>query len=159
MGLKWTQEQLDATLKSGGVRGIAAQFGTEVMLNDAGRRKATDRSDVTPGAAHPEKHAAEKKRSHLEVRLEQQIFSAGLPQPQTEWYAVDGRNWRLDFAWPDRKLGIEVQGYAHRIKGRFEADIEKRAILMLKGWKIMEVSGKSIKDGVAIEWVKRLLEG
>jgi hypothetical protein len=46
---------------------------------------------------------------------------------------------------------------AHRIKGKFKRDIEKRALAMLAGWRVLEVDGAAIKDGRAIAWTKRLL--
>lgn len=68
------------------------------------------------------------------------------------------RKYRLDFAFPQQKIGVEVQGMVHRIKGRFKADIEKRALAMLNGWRILEVSGTEVRNGKAIEWLKTLLE-
>lgn len=70
---------------------------------------------------------------------------------------MDGRDFELDFAWPGLKVAVEVQGGVHRIKGKFGRDIEKRALAMLAGWKVLEVDSASIKDGRAIDWVKRLL--
>ena len=95
--------------------------------------------------------------SQLEVRFAQQIDTKGLKQPVREFYFLDGRDFRLDFAYPDLKIGVEVQGMAHRIKGRFQADIEKRALALLAGWRVLEVSGATIKSGQAICWLAQLL--
>lgn len=67
------------------------------------------------------------------------------------------RKWSLDIAWPELKTGIEVQGGVHRIKDKFQRDIEKRAELMLAGWRVLEVDAASIESGQALAWVKRLL--
>jgi very-short-patch-repair endonuclease len=75
-----------------------------------------------------------------------------------EYFHIKGRDFRLDFAWPDRKLGVEVQGMAHRIKGKFHSDIEKRALAMLDGWKVLEVSGQAVRDERGIEWLKQLMK-
>lgn len=100
-----------------------------------------------------------KGPSELEVMLELQILGSALPAPLREFEAFDDRKFRLDFAWPERRIGVEVQGMVHRIKGRFGADIEKRALHMLAGWRVLEVSRKEIKSGAAIEWLLRLWEG
>ena len=98
-----------------------------------------------------------REESKLERRLDQQIFEAGLPEPKKNWFFLNDRNFELDRAYPAQKIAVEVQGMAHRIKGKFKADIEKRALAMLSGWRVLEVDGASIRDGRAIEWLKRLL--
>ena len=97
--------------------------------------------------------------SKLERRFDQQIEEAGLPPPKRNWFFLNGRDFELDRAWPAKKVAVEVQGMAHRIKGKFQRDIEKRALALLAGWRVLEVDGKSIRDGRAIEWAKRLVIG
>lgn len=97
-------------------------------------------------------------RSPLEADMESQIAAAGLPKPETEAFYLVGSRHRLDFCWRGRKLGLECQGEPHRIKGRFKADIGKRAEGLLQGWRILEVGRDEIKSGQAIEWLKKLLE-
>ena len=101
---------------------------------------------------------AERKESELERRFLQQLEQAGLTECCIrEYYAINGRDFRLDFAWPSRKLYVEVQGMAHRIKGRHRADIEKRVLHMLAGWRVLEIGGAEIRNGKGIEWLKQLL--
>ena len=111
--------------------------------------------------------AAPASRSRLEERFEQQLNEAGL-WPATmdtkqgyviEYYPVLGRDWRLDFAWAQRRppVAVEVQGGVHRIKGKHRADIEKRAALMLAGWRVLEIDGATIRDGRALQWLLQLL--
>ncbi len=95
--------------------------------------------------------------SQIHIRMRQQIQQAGLPEPIEEYYHIKGRDFRLDFAWPDRKIGLEVQGMAHRIKGKFHADIEKRALALIDGWRILEVSGNAVRDERGIGWLKQLM--
>ena len=103
-----------------------------------------------------------QRRSKLESALMAQMEAARLPTPFCEYRPLPHRKFRLDFAWPAEacggiSTGIEVQGMVHRIKGRFKRDIEKRAELMLAGWRVLEVDGDSIRDGRAMQWIKRLL--
>ena len=101
---------------------------------------------------------APRKESQLERRFLQQLEQAGLTECCIrEYYAINGRDFRLDFAFPSRKIGVEVQGMAHRVKKQFRADIEKRALHLLAGWRVLEVGGAEIKSGKAIEWIKELL--
>lgn len=103
-----------------------------------------------------------QRRSKLELALLAQMEAERLPTPFCEYRPLPHRKFRLDFAWPKESCGgvdtgIEVQGMVHRIKGRFKRDIEKRAELLLAGWRVLEVDGDSIRDGRAIGWIKRLI--
>lgn len=99
-----------------------------------------------------------REPSVLERKYDQQLEEAGLPAPRRDWFFLNDRNFELDRAWPALKVAVEIQGMAHRIKGRFKADIEKKALALLAGWTILEVDGASIRDGRAIAWTKRMLE-
>lgn len=96
-------------------------------------------------------------RSELEVQLEYQLMAHGLSGYVLQHRPLPPRKWALDFAWPETRLAIEVQGMVHRIKGKFKRDIEKRAELMLAGWRVLEVDGDAIRSGQAIAWAKILL--
>lgn len=101
--------------------------------------------------------AAPHKESEIERRFAQQIRAAGLPEPEREYYHITGRDFRLDFAWPALKLGVEVQGMAHRIKGKFHADMEKRILAQVGGWLVMEISGDMVRHDTAIGWLVILM--
>lgn len=113
--------------------------------------------NIIPAPTREEVKRERMKESKLERRLDQQILEAGLPEPRRNWFFLNGRDFELDRAWPAAKLAVEVQGMAHRIKGKFQRDIEKRALALLAGWKVLEVDGASIRDGRAIQWLKELL--
>jgi very-short-patch-repair endonuclease len=100
---------------------------------------------------------APPKESKLEIRFDQQLRANELPAPERNYFFMDGRDLELDRAWPKLKVAVEIQGMAHRIKGKWKRDIEKRALAMLAGWRVLEVDGAAIKDGRAIAWTKRLL--
>lgn len=89
----------------------------------------------------------------LHVRLER------LPQPEREYpFAKDlGRDWRFDFAWPSRRLALEVEGAVHRIKSRFSGDLEKYLVAQVLGWKVVRVSPKMIASALAVDVVRGIL--
>ena len=82
------------------------------------------------------------------------------------------RRWRSDFAiWPTREkeglpLLVEVEGVTYRQQrlGRhqrpqgYENDCEKYAEAMCMGHMVLRVTPKQVTQGVAIEWVKRILD-
>lgn len=95
--------------------------------------------------------------SQLEESFAAQIAHHKLPEPKRQHPYLIGSRHTLDFAWPDLKIGVEVQGMAHRIKGRFKADVQKRAKGLLQGWRILEVGGDEVRNGDALKWLIELI--
>lgn len=88
-----------------------------------------------------------------------------------EWVYADvgmheyrrGRNWRCDFAWPDRKLIVEVEGGVYT-QGRhvrpsgFTKDLEKYNALTEAGWKLLRFSRREVTSGEALNVIRRVIE-
>ena len=95
--------------------------------------------------------------SNLEELYATHVRAMRLPEPTREYRFHPTRRWRLDFAWPDKKFGVEIEGGTW-INGRhtrgsgFEADCEKYAEAMCIGWRILRVTGEQVKSGQAIRW-------
>ncbi len=89
--------------------------------------------------------------------LRDQIAAAGLPVPFREHLFHESRNFRIDLAYPDLKLGIEIDGAVHRIKGRFLSDLQKHNELTLAGWRWIRVTPPQVQSGEALELVRELL--
>lgn len=117
---------------------------------------------ATPVSKTPKAAAAKKVVSEIEELFASQIaLVKNLPPPQREYPFLRGRAHRLDFAWPEytvngMQVGVEIQGMVHRVKARFSADLEKRALGLLQGWLILEVGGEQIRSGKAMEWLQEL---
>lgn len=106
--------------------------------------------------------------SELEDLLEKQIESAGLPTPIKQHRVAPPRLHRMDFAWPDCGLAVEVQGLGRKGKGSWSMgrhqspkgmanDCEKNYLALIRGWRVLAVTGQQVRDGIAIEWIKELL--
>lgn len=102
--------------------------------------------------------------SELEETLLLFIKSENLPVPEREFMFAKsiGRRFRLDFAYPDRKIGIEVQGGiwtrgAHARGTGLERDYEKLNLAQTLGWRVLQFSRGMIEDGTAIETIKEAL--
>jgi hypothetical protein len=50
------------------------------------------------------------KRHELEDNLFAEFKLYGLPTPERQYIFHPTRKWRLDFAWPDRRIAVEVNG-------------------------------------------------
>jgi hypothetical protein len=92
------------------------------------------------------------------IMLRAEIELAGLPLPEREFKFHETRKWRIDLAYTDRKLAIEVDGMVHRIESRFKRDIEKHQALFLAGWSLLRVSTAQVKSGEALRLVERALQ-
>ena len=70
------------------------------------------------------------------------LRALGLPEPVPEYRFAPPRRWRFDYAFPEFKLAVEIEGGAW-IRGRhtrgkgFLADLEKYNAATLLGWSIL----------------------
>lgn len=80
-----------------------------------------------------------------------------------EYRFHETRKWRLDIANIEQKLGIEVEGGVY-INGRhtrgmsFESDCCKYAELAIMGWRLIRVTTRQVKQGLALTWIERAIK-
>ena len=87
--------------------------------------------------------------SPLEVKVEQVLRRAGLDPPERQFTikGPDGTTVRLDFAWPEQKVGIEADGFRwHTDFERWQQDAHKHNILQEMDWKIVRATHRSLRD-------------
>jgi hypothetical protein len=73
--------------------------------------------------------------SVLEAKTIRLIASAGLPLPMCELHVGEDGEYRLDFAWPDIMLSVEVDGYVwHFTPEHQQRDLARRNRLQDAGW-------------------------
>lgn len=88
------------------------------------------------------------------------LYGLPCPVPEVRFHPV--RRWRLDWAWPDLKVALEVHGGVFR-QGRhtrgagFEGDREKMNEAQLAGWVVIEASTGQIARGEAMLWIQRAI--
>jgi very-short-patch-repair endonuclease len=101
----------------------------------------------TPGVKLP------RKRSELEEELDQQIALYGLPEPETEYRFLKDRRFRFDFAWPDRKFAVEIQG-GYYSNGRHNRnpipDCKKANLAGQHGWTLLFFKPDEVENGAAV---------
>lgn len=80
--------------------------------------------------------------SPLEVTVWRLIVESGLPLPARQhWVTVTRGRYRLDFAWPDRRVGVECMGYAHHGgRARWGKDMNRFAELAAVNWRVVPVT-------------------
>lgn len=81
------------------------------------------------------------------------VQNPAMPRPVLEHVFHEGRKFRFDLAWPDRRLAVEVDGSVHRIRERFDSDIEKYQLAFLGGWRVLRVSTLQVRKNEACQFV------
>ncbi len=99
--------------------------------------------------------AATKLHSRVTMQL------LGLPKPVGEYLFHPTRKWRLDYAWPDAKVALEVHGATYKggrhVTGKgFANDREKMNEAQLAGWIVIECTTDNI--GRIRDWLERALK-
>ncbi len=87
-----------------------------------------------------------------------------IPEPVREYRFHPARRWRLDYAWPDFRLAVEIEGgvwiNGRHTRGRgFLGDLEKYNELAMAGWSLLRFTPKQVKDGTAIQTIHRWFNG
>jgi len=101
--------------------------------------------------------------SKLEDELENVLKLVKIKGFVREYRFHPKRKWRLDFAWVDRKIGVEVEGgiwlpkSGHNTGVGITRDIDKGNALVLLGWRVLRVTEKMIKTGQAIDLIETVL--
>jgi hypothetical protein len=77
--------------------------------------------------------------SGLEMRFLRAIVGAGLPEPvQQHPVSVGGRQYRIDLAYPEHKVAIEIDGWEyHRSRSAFDDDRTRANDLVVAGWHVL----------------------
>ena len=99
--------------------------------------------------------------SPLELRFEQILRDAKLPPPVRQFPVIENGRLvaRLDFAYPEAKIAIEIDGYAyHSGRKSWFQDRERRNKIVLLGWRPVHFTSESIDHdpGLVVERVKKL---
>jgi very-short-patch-repair endonuclease len=88
------------------------------------------------------RYCAAPTRSELEERFLRLCDDHGLPRPETNT-RIEGIE--VDFVWRDRRLIVEVDGYAyHRSPSAFEADRERDVKLTVADWSVLRFTWAQI---------------
>ncbi|MCL4822059.1 MAG: hypothetical protein KJ067_23270 [Vicinamibacteria bacterium] len=106
------------------------------------------------------------------MQLASQLHALGVPAPEREYrFAKPERDWRFDFAWPSRRIAVEVeggvwarprtlgdgQGGRHNRGAGYLRDLEKYNGAALRGWVLLRYTDREIKSWTAAHEIARAL--
>jgi very-short-patch-repair endonuclease len=87
--------------------------------------------------------------SHLERGFLCLCQHQNLPRPIPQYRFDPVRKWRFDFAWPDVRLAVEIDGGLfsrgrHQRAAGYQADCEKFNAAMLAGWRVLRYTTRDL---------------
>jgi len=97
-----------------------------------------------------------------EVKFLLMLKARKLPIPVQEHRFHEVRKFRLDWAWPEHKLGLEVDGGvwtggAHGRGTGIVRDQEKTNLAATEGWRILRVMPSTLATDATIDTIERAL--
>ena len=100
--------------------------------------------------------------SRLEELFARQVQACRLPTPTRELSPIVGRHWRIDFAWPEHLLAVEIDGGTwvagrHSRGAGFAKDCEKYNALQMAGWTVLRFTGDQVESGMAVDTASKAL--
>lgn len=129
-------------------------------------RERVDRSRPAPGRSVKRLRIVLSSRipgydpgeSELEGRIARIIDSTGLARPaQQHRVRLGGDRYRIDFAWPERKLYLEGNGFGfHRLSSDLDSDAVRQNNLVLDGWTPIEITWR-MPDALIADTIRRFL--
>ena len=107
------------------------------------------------------------RTSDANEAMETWLDTLGAPAYAREYlFAKPARKWRADFAWPDLRLIVEVDGGLYipgggghnRAVGR-KKDMERDNWCVMHGWRVLRYTAAQARDGTAAAEIAAFLEG
>lgn len=86
--------------------------------------------------------------SKLEAAFLKQWKKTGAVNVVLQYKFHSKRSWRFDFAWPEYKLAVEIQGFGpgHNTYSGMSKDYEKHNHAVIAGWKIIYLMGYQLTN-------------
>jgi len=96
--------------------------------------------------------------SALELNFEayfDMLAQPDTPRPEREYAFADGRRWRFDFAWPEQRVAVEIEGglygtSRHATLTGYSADCEKYNAAAALGWTVLRYTAPMLDDPFAV---------
>lgn len=90
------------------------------------------------------------------------LDSVKITRPTPEFMFHPTRKWRMDYAWPDQKVCLEVEGGAfiggrHTSGAGFIGDMEKYNEAALLGWRIFKCVPKDLCKTATIQLLRKTI--
>jgi very-short-patch-repair endonuclease len=90
--------------------------------------------------------------------------SMGIARPVAEHRFHPTRRWRFDYAWPEHRIALEVEGGIwtggrHTRGAGFLGDMVKYNEAAALGWRVLRCQPKTLRTLATVDMVKRAIYG
>jgi very-short-patch-repair endonuclease len=138
------REDLDTAVVAADGLGHLGEFTAgdlTALVGDLGPRRGCRRIQGVAALMDP------KAESPQETRVRLRLLRARLPHPLTQYEVWDGHREvaRVDFAWPERKLALEYDGWDHTKDDRRGIDLDRLDDLRRLGWTVIVVTSRQYR--------------
>jgi very-short-patch-repair endonuclease len=84
--------------------------------------------------------------SVLEITFARLVRREHLPEPEYQLWVEEGSSrYRIDAAWPDVKLAVEVDGWETRkTSTALQRDHDRQNVIVLQGWKVLRFTWNDV---------------
>ena len=120
----------------------------------------------------PPRSPGKKPTAPTSGLFEAMCAAHGLREPVPEFRFDPGRKWMLDYAWPEARVALEVEGGvfgrgkpcpmckrrragAHSSIERMLSDMEKYNAAAIQGWCVIRCTPDDVQTGKVFEILKR----
>lgn len=106
--------------------------------------------------------------SDLEEKFNREVKWLKLPAPQREYRFHKKMQWLFDFAWPEQKVAVEIEGGTRYFKSKtgklilgahsrhkgYHKDCNKYNEAAKEGWKVFRFTSEHVKKGEASKFIE-----
>jgi very-short-patch-repair endonuclease len=129
-------------------RGIAdCLFSAAAVDAELGRQARRGRPGVTLLRRCLERRLDDvgERASALESAMDRVIVGRGLPLAHRQ-FRLGGTRYRLDYAWPEAQVAVEVDGYgSHSGLDAFCDDRARQNAIVLAGWTVLRFTWQDVR--------------
>lgn len=136
--------------------------GSKVSIRGERKNSLTATTPCRTGGKRKAGSSTERAGSALESAFLLQIRALKLPAPEQEYRFHKTRRWRFDFAWPDVKLAVEIEGGTwglgrHTSPAGYAKDCEKYNAAAMDGWMVLRFTSDMVRRGDTYRTVQSIL--
>jgi len=95
------------------------------------------------------KEQIQKEKEQQDIKFRAHCRSLGIPEPRAEVQFHSTRKWRFDYAWPQYRVALEIEGGVftggrHTSGAGFMKDAEKYNYAACMGWAIIRCMPRTL---------------
>jgi very-short-patch-repair endonuclease len=138
------KRRLDKAVYRSHVRNLRALVDERIPQNAAGGSRVANDTDDPPGVGY-----SRITRSRAEQGIKRLVLALDVPSPQFNYRirTIDGGTLELDLAWPEYRVGLDIDGYRwHGGRRYWKRDIQRDHRIALSGWNVKRIVPESSSD-------------